>query len=113
MPNEFQAIVRNAELLGTTLREQELEMLGISHESIGAYALGIWGFSDAVVEAVAKQESPDSSVVEDRNHPLFWLHIARAHCGGGAYVDPLQIDSEWVDRLGITDQEISQLRSAA
>ncbi len=41
------------------LNEYELKKLKTSHAEIGAYLLGIWGFSDNIVEAVAFHHSKD------------------------------------------------------
>ena len=38
--------------------EAERAVLGASHAEIGAYLLGLWGFPNAVVEAVAHHHAP-------------------------------------------------------
>lgn len=42
------------------LIEVEEQAFGASHAELGAYLLGLWGFSDAVVEAVAFHHKPSS-----------------------------------------------------
>jgi len=113
MPNEFKDVIRSATENETLLSDEEINAFGISQECIGAFALGIWGFSDSIVEAVAHQETPSLSEVTDVTHPLVWLHLARGRHQAGEYVDSMQLDSEWLEKLGITKQNIQQIRSAA
>ncbi len=113
MPDEFSEVVKSSESNGKTIREQELEIIGVPQELIGAYALGIWGFSDTIVESVARQETPSLSMISDRGHPLFWLHLARSLQGKSSYIDPVHLDEDWVSGIGVDNLEIQQFRSVA
>lgn len=62
---------------GGTLAMAETERFGASHEMIGAYLLGLWGFPDAVVEAVAFSGRPGDAPNPD-SPVLTALHMARA-----------------------------------
>ena len=44
-----------------TLAEAETRTIGVSQGKVGAYLLGLWGFSDAVVDAIASFERPDDA----------------------------------------------------
>ena len=46
---------------GMFLAEAERAAFGATHHLVGAYLLGLWGFSDAVVEAVAFADEPGRS----------------------------------------------------
>ena len=46
---------------GVSLAEAERATFGATHHLVGAYLLGLWGFSDAVVEAVAFADEPGRS----------------------------------------------------
>ena len=58
---------------------RERAVFGASHAEIGAYLLGLWGFSAAMVEAVYYQLRPSDCRNQGRS-ALTYLHLARA-CG--------------------------------
>ena len=63
------------------LVEVEQATFGTTHASIGAYILGLWGFSDPIVEAVAYHHSPSSYTLTD--FPvLLSLHLAQHFAKG-------------------------------
>lgn len=62
---------------GHSLHEAETETFGASHALVGAYLLGLWNFSDAIVEAVAHSCAPSACPGHD-NLILTALHAARA-----------------------------------
>lgn len=62
---------------GIPLHEWEETMFGASHALVGAYLLGLWGFADIVVEAVAHSCAPSACVGRD-NPVLTAVHAARA-----------------------------------
>lgn len=53
----------------------EREVLGASHSEMAAYLLGLWGFTDAVVEAVAYHHQPSLSSYREFS-PLAAVHVA-------------------------------------
>jgi HD-like signal output (HDOD) protein len=59
------------------LHEVEATKFGADHTLIGAYLLGLWGFSDAIIEAIAYSGRP-SQCVSAVNPVLTALHVARA-----------------------------------
>jgi HD-like signal output (HDOD) protein len=59
-PNELAECVDVAASRGISLVDAEIEIIGASHASIGAYLLGIWGLPYAVVEAVAHHHTPNA-----------------------------------------------------
>jgi HD-like signal output (HDOD) protein len=42
---------------GRSLPEAEASRLGTTHDHLGAYLLGLWGFPTAVVECIAQRQS--------------------------------------------------------
>lgn len=62
---------------GRPLHKAEAERFGADHALIGAYLLGLWGFADAIVEAVTYSGRP-SQCVSRSNTLLTVLHLARA-----------------------------------
>jgi len=59
---------------GLSQREAETEVFGADHGLIGAYLLGLWGFSDSIVEAVTFAAQPSRAAAA--NPILAALHIA-------------------------------------
>jgi HD-like signal output (HDOD) protein len=59
------------------LHVAERETFGADHTLIGAYLLGLWGFSDAIIEAITFSHRP-SACVSAINPVLTALHVARA-----------------------------------
>lgn len=60
-----------------TLASVEEETFGANHAQIGAYLLGLWGFSDTIVEALAYCRTPSACPGRD-NVTLTALHAAQA-----------------------------------
>lgn len=59
------------------IHQAELDAYGVHHGHVGAYLLGLWGFSDRMVEAVAHAPSPGQAGHAD-NMLLTVLHLTRA-----------------------------------
>jgi len=58
MPDKFCAALSLAKERGCENFEAEEELLGVSHAEIGAYLLGLWGFPNLAVEAIAHHHRP-------------------------------------------------------
>jgi HD-like signal output (HDOD) protein len=58
MPDQFCSVLARAAERGCEDFEVEEELLGISHAEIGAYLLGLWGFPNLAVEAIAHHHRP-------------------------------------------------------
>lgn len=113
MPFEFEEIIAAARENQTPIRDEEIKTIGVPQEYVGAYALGLWGFSDQIVESVARQCTPSTSMVKNHEHPLLWLHLARAMMKPSEYTDRIGFDMEWAQSIGFSDQDLNDLRSAA
>lgn len=55
----------------------EIEAFGAAHNHVGAYLLGLWGFADTIVEAVAFADDPAWAPGPD-NPVLMAVHVAHA-----------------------------------
>ncbi len=62
---------------GAPLHQREREAFGAASTLIGAYLLGLWGFSDQIVEAIAYCQTPSACLGRD-NLVLTALHGAFA-----------------------------------
>jgi len=73
-PAAYQAMLAGLKP-GETLHQAETAAFGASHAAIGGYLLGLWGFSDIVVEALIYHCAPSSCPDRD-NLALTALHAA-------------------------------------
>jgi HD-like signal output (HDOD) protein len=114
-PTVYGALRRIANSSGRSLLDVETAHFRASQDDVGAYALGLWGFADDLVEAVAHQTVPSRLAKPGRGHPLPYLHLARVILGGGAgQLDAgPPLDEEYVDRLGLTWLVAQPERAAA
>jgi HD-like signal output (HDOD) protein len=87
------------------LEAAEREIFGATQAELGAYLLGLWGFNDAVVEAVLYQLQPSACANQQKSLSTY-VHLARAL--GPAFPlmlqpdDPLAVmDRSYVERLGL------------
>ncbi len=74
-PDRMMSVLRRAEEEGVTLDMAERAEFGANHGVVGAYLLGLWGFADPIVEAIAYVSQPSLSPVLD-NVFLTALHGA-------------------------------------
>ena len=74
-PDKYRALL--AEVGGEPLHIREEKVFGAHHGLIGAYLLGLWGFSETIVEAVAYCAQPSACPRRD-NLALTAFHAARA-----------------------------------
>lgn len=62
-----------------TMHEAEHQLLGNAHGALGGYLLGLWGFNDYIIEAVAYHHEPRQAghaVIS----PLTFVHVAQHLC---------------------------------
>lgn len=81
--------------------------VGVSHEVIGAYALGLWAFDDDVIRAVTFQTDPQKSGVTDSQDPLHFVHLARCAAPRTGMVEPVTPSRPFLDRL-VTSSDPAQ-----
>jgi putative nucleotidyltransferase with HDIG domain len=58
LPQQYNAAIQLSAEQGITISAAELAVFGATHAEVGAYLLGLWGFSDAIVEACAYHHQP-------------------------------------------------------
>ena len=74
--DRFLESMKQLERGGTTLIHVEECQFGANHAQLGAYLLGLWGFTDAIVEAVAFHHQP-SQFTERAIDVLTAVHIGQ------------------------------------
>ena len=84
--------------------DAERRVLGATHAEVGAYVLGLWGFPDPVVEAVAWHRAP-GECPGDTFSPLTAVHAADALLaegkGEGSASAEAPLDLNYFTRLGL------------
>ena len=61
--------------------DAEKSVFGTCHQNIGAYMLGIWGFSLPIIEAVSSHHLPPEQLLENKS-PALAVYIAQALAKG-------------------------------
>jgi HD-like signal output (HDOD) protein len=89
---------------GEDMTAVERDVLGASQAELGGYLLGLWGFNDAVIEAVLYQSRPSDCVYTDRS-ALTCVHLARSFGPrwpfGQRTLRPVTLDIDYVRHLGM------------
>ncbi len=86
------------------LWEAEQKILGTSHAQVGAYLMGIWGFSESIVEAIAFHHCP-SRCSNSSFGVLSIIHLANEfEQGGHGKNNRKGLDTDYLDKLGIVDR---------
>ncbi|HJU04649.1 MAG TPA: response regulator [Nitrospiraceae bacterium] len=104
LPDQYTESVAMVQSQGIPEWQAERNVFGASHAEVGAYLLGIWGLSDAIVEAVAFHHEP----VRSMGHAfsaLTAIHVANAideeTQAAGAGDSPIVLDAEYLGHCGI------------
>lgn len=79
-----------------SIREVEGVTFGVTHAEVGAYLIGLWGFPDHIVEAVACHHSPNRGLA-DGFSPMTAVHVGNAL----AYIDHPDSPKQVADRLDL------------
>jgi len=79
-----------------SIQEVERVALGITHAEVGGYLMGLWGFPDHVVEAVACHHSPHRGLAESFS-PMTAVHVGNAL----VYTDHADGPKQVADRLAL------------
>ena len=107
LPDEFGEILRLAQTENITFEQAETKVLAAGHAELGAYLLGLWGFPEELVKAVAVHHRPAAS--PDGQLPLAIVtHVAN-------YLDHLlvqhnkeyadhPIDAEHIIKMGLLEK---------
>jgi HD-like signal output (HDOD) protein len=96
------------------MSEVELETYGATQEEVAAYALGLWAFSDELIEAVANQAQPAKLPADNANNLVAYLHLARSlHPSSGRGLDDgPAIDMAYITRRGLMALLPEKMRAA-
>lgn len=106
-PNRYEQALVLAEQEGLPLWQAEEKTFGAHHGSVGAYLLGIWGFPNPMVEALAFHHQPDSFPQEGFNI-ITAVHVADGleklgQASEGEEIDSF-VDKGYLTKLGLLER---------
>lgn len=105
-PKEYSEVLRRAGEQNAFSDEIEFDLLGTTHSEVGAYLMGLWGYPNSVVEAVAFHEKP--SQCDARQFGLAGVvHVAsRLALSSGERDDAdraFHVDFRYLETAGVID----------
>jgi HD-like signal output (HDOD) protein len=77
LPEDYSIAISRYESGEMTPQAAETSLFGASHSEVGAFLMGLWGFHQPVVEALAFHHRPESFMAETFT-PLIAVHAANA-----------------------------------
>ncbi|MFC1782994.1 HDOD domain-containing protein [Planctomycetota bacterium] len=86
----------------------EREVIGTTHAEVGAYLLGLWGFSTSIVEALAFHHKP-AEIATKEFTALTAVHAANVLANESCIADnnhqtSVPIDMEYLSNLGLSER---------
>jgi len=107
LPVEYAGALSLVKKDGPTLCEAERERFGATHAELGAYLLGLWGFSDPIVEALVFHHEPAKCSAREFG-TLTAVHVANvleheASTEGGVGAASL-LDQTYIAELGMAER---------
>ncbi len=111
LPESYAAIVKEAHGDFDALLAAERSNLGATHGEVGAYLLGLWGFAEDIVEAIALHHEPVLSKSSELA-PLAAVHVANSVINSlNAGEDPAQrISVAFLERFQLGDRVTEWIR---
>lgn len=104
-PDRFLKAVSLVETEGLSIFEAERRVFGTCHAELGAYLLGLWGFTDPIVEAVAFHHEPRRCPTK-KFSILTVLHAAQSITRGDRHIHDMEnppshvLDLEYLGETG-------------
>lgn len=108
-PEQYQEVLKAVDSTeDQDLWRVEQSNLGTGHAEVGAYLLGLWGFPDSIVEAVAFHHTP-SEHTDHTFGPVAVVHVADALSRTSRRLSdegqaPEDLDLGLLNRLGLDDK---------
>ena len=107
LPKEYAPVLALAAQNGTTIHEAEREVFGATHAELGAYLLGLWGFTDGIVEALAFHHDLGHSPLNEFSI-LTVVHVANALIYETSPNDSAgtvsEVDEAYLSQLGLAER---------
>ncbi|MCK4303335.1 MAG: HDOD domain-containing protein [Candidatus Eisenbacteria sp.] len=106
LPEEYGSTLQHALTQGIETHKAETDRLGATHAEVGAYLLGLWGYADPIIQAVAYHHRPAAAVSEGFD-ALTAAHVANALAGESdppSSSAPSRIDRDYLEQLGLVER---------
>jgi HD-like signal output (HDOD) protein len=105
MSEEYEQVLSLAKNNNITIYHAEKELIGATHAGVGAYLLGLWGFSNSIIEALTFHHRP-AEVSTKQFSPLTAVHAANvlAHeisVTNGEPDKSIEINTDYLEDLGL------------
>ena len=103
----YTRVINHAREQGMSVRQAEREVLGLSHEDVGAYLLAHWGLPPVIIDAAAYHHRPTFSATRVFG-ALCLVHVANAlehreHGGDRAGLRQ-DVDLSYLSEIGMADR---------
>jgi HD-like signal output (HDOD) protein len=107
LPDAYTQAQTEAAATAKPIGEVERSILGATHAQVGAYLMGLWGLSDAIIEALAYHHEPAASPSQTLC-PLSVVHIANVLVHEieprPTAPHPHSFDRDYLEQLGLFDR---------
>lgn len=112
MPERYGSVLKLGDGDPLVTDRVERKVMGATHGEVGGYLMGLWGFSETIIEAIMHHHVP-SAAPERGFHPLTAVHVAnvlvrqsekrRARKNKSA-PPAYSFDTEYLERLNMADR---------
>ena len=107
IPEDYGMVLKLTTENEMPLVEAEQEILEATHAEVGAYLLGLWGFSNPVIEAIAFHHAPAKG--RDKGlSAVTAVHVANVLANTHGQTDQAgtepRVDMDYLDQLELTDR---------
>lgn len=103
-PQQYDQMLKLARAEGLSIKASERRVFGATHGEVGAYLLGLWGLSNAIIGAVAFHDDPSRALTQSFC-PLTSVHVANAldneQHTAQQFVPPNTLDLDYISNLGL------------
>ncbi len=108
IPNEYEQILSLAAQNNIVTYQAEKENIGATHAEVGAYLLGLWGFSNTIIEALTYHHSPLRRPIKEFS-VLTAVHAAdiltyEFDTETTSIPEFLRIDTDYLEELNLIDR---------
>lgn len=112
MLEQYGSVLRLGGGVPSVTARLEKKMIGATHGEVGGYLMGLWGFSDDIIEAIAYHQVPSESTLEMESSPSFGVltavHVANAFANASDATDtetPMKrLDAEYIESMELTSR---------
>ncbi len=107
LPDKYQQILERVYEEKENIWDVEKNVLGTSHAEIGAYLLGLWGFTEDIIEAIIRHHKPEI-FGDEPNSLITVLHLADSFAH---HLDPAikemamtKLDLDYLKKINLADK---------